>query len=565
MQSSPGQRNPSGFSRQASWLATVAGAARPVIRPLPTTIGVLALCASLLVIYATPLGPWVFSDSTEYIVSARNVLSGRGLGLIQASGEFQPIYLHPPLYPLILAGGGFLGIDVAAWARVLNAILFGGTVMLVAGLIHYATKSAWMAIASALTVAINPVMLRLYTGAMPEPVFFVAGLGAMLLLMSYWSLRTPWRLGAAGILCGVAILTRYPGVVFVAVGVLGLAFFGTAGLKRRTRDIGLFAVLALLPLVVWQAWLGSQYEVAFGRQWNFETGNLWQALVPFRIGVVTNVWGWIPYNISLPPVPYFLKPRLLLLAAGIMVALAAISVTSAGRRDPTPWRMAHSPQLLVLSTASAVLNLGILAGAVAYTLPALDLGDIDSRILLPTQIGLTLAAFTVAHLTLRAWPKWSWIRWLESAALILFLSWYLSQSWEFVADMRQDGAGYTSRAWRNSPTLKAIENLPPDLPLISSESAALTFLLDRPAYDIPELVRGEETRPFVRFGDGQDLEERLFREQGAALVFFDLSYGHFFQLYEDETEQRLQVLVHGLREHGRYADGAIYFYPSSEE
>jgi len=302
-----------------SWRATAAGAARLVIRPLPTTIAVLALCGTLVVIYATPLGPWVFSDSTEYIVSARNLVSGRGLGLIQASGEFQPIYLHPPLYPLILAGGGFLGVDVAAWARVLNAILFGGTVMLVAGLIHYATKSAWMAIASALTVAINPVMLRLYTGAMPEPVFFVAGLGAMLLLMSYWSLRTPWRLGAAGILCGVAILTRYPGVVFVAVGVLGLAFFGTAGLKRRTRDIGLFAVLALLPLVVWQAWLGSQYEVAFGRQWNFETGNLWQALVPFRIGIVTNVWGWIPYNTYLPPLPYYLKPRLLLAAAKFSV------------------------------------------------------------------------------------------------------------------------------------------------------------------------------------------------------------------------------------------------------
>jgi hypothetical protein len=408
-------------------------------------------------------------------------------------------------------------------------------------------------------------MLELYTGAMPEPVFFVAGLGAMLLLMSYLNLGKLRRLGAAGILSGMAILTRYPGVVFVAAGVLGLALFGNAGLKRRTRDIGLFAVLALLPLVAWQAWLGSQYEVAFGRQWNFETGSLWQALVPFRIGMVTNVWGWIPYNTYLPPVPYYLKPRLLLAAAGLMVALAAISVARVLRRDSTPWRMARIPQLLVLSTASAVLNLGILAGAFAYTLPALDLGDIDRRILLPTQIGLTLAAFTVAYLALRAWPKWRWIRWLQSAAVILFSSWYLSQSWEFVADMRQDGAGYTSRAWRNSPTLRAIENLPSDLPLISSESAVLTFLLDRPAYDIPELVRGEEMRPFARFGDGQDLEERLFREEGAAFVFFDSSYGHFYRLYENETEKRLQVLVHGLREYGRYADGAIYFYQSSEE
>src|SRR3989304_3367614 len=56
---------------RASWLAKLA---ETVHLWLPALIG------TGVVLYATVLGPWVHSDSVEFIVSARNLLSGGGLG-----------------------------------------------------------------------------------------------------------------------------------------------------------------------------------------------------------------------------------------------------------------------------------------------------------------------------------------------------------------------------------------------------------------------------------------------------------------------------------------------------
>src|SRR3972149_12238204 len=42
-------------------------------------LAVIGMTAALMGVYATDWGPWVGSDSVEYLESARNLASGRGL------------------------------------------------------------------------------------------------------------------------------------------------------------------------------------------------------------------------------------------------------------------------------------------------------------------------------------------------------------------------------------------------------------------------------------------------------------------------------------------------------
>ncbi len=88
----------------------------------------LALMGSIMIYYSTVWGPWVYSDSTEYIVSARNLLQGHGLGLFGASGAFHPLSLHPPFYSLVLSLFGAFGADLVTTARWINVVLFGLTI-----------------------------------------------------------------------------------------------------------------------------------------------------------------------------------------------------------------------------------------------------------------------------------------------------------------------------------------------------------------------------------------------------------------------------------------------------
>jgi hypothetical protein len=100
------------------------------IHPIIWMIILISIAGSIAIVYSTRWGPWAYSDSTEYIVSARTFISGRGLGFYAPSGSFERLSLHPPFYSLLLSAFGLLGIDMLAAARWLNVFLFGATIFL---------------------------------------------------------------------------------------------------------------------------------------------------------------------------------------------------------------------------------------------------------------------------------------------------------------------------------------------------------------------------------------------------------------------------------------------------
>ncbi|NMC81162.1 MAG: hypothetical protein GYA59_17520, partial [Chloroflexi bacterium] len=65
----------------------------------------VALLGVWVLLLSTHWGPGIGGDATIYITSARNLLEGRGLGLIGPRGEFRLLPYFPPFFSLVLSAG----------------------------------------------------------------------------------------------------------------------------------------------------------------------------------------------------------------------------------------------------------------------------------------------------------------------------------------------------------------------------------------------------------------------------------------------------------------------------
>ena len=83
----------------------------------------LSIAGIIVVLVATHRygGAGIDPDSVDYIACARNLLSG--IGLLDHEGL--PFTKWPPLFPLLLAALGAVGVDPLQGGRLLNAAAFG--------------------------------------------------------------------------------------------------------------------------------------------------------------------------------------------------------------------------------------------------------------------------------------------------------------------------------------------------------------------------------------------------------------------------------------------------------
>ncbi|GMR10743.1 MAG: hypothetical protein BMS9Abin28_1566 [Anaerolineae bacterium] len=523
-------------------------------------LAAVSAAAAAIVLYATSFAPWAFSDGAGYLMLARNLLSGRGLGLMRASGDFQPLSMHPPLYPLSLAFFGLSGAELLSVARWLDAGLFALTVFIIGATIFWVTRNTWLALAAASITLVSPSLVGLYAGAMSEPLFFVLGLASLLSILVFLETDRRWLLALAGLAAGATVVTRYLGLAYVGAGIVGLLILGSRTPRRRITDAIVYMLLAAAPTVLWFGWVNAQSGADAPRQWLFDLSDLWARTEPIRGGVVAEVWSWIPFAAA-TAVPYRYQLGAVAVIAVMLGALLALALRRLNRA--TALLQNRAVQSVTLQAAMILIYMTTLSAVFLFGRPPLDAGDIDQRILTPVYIAMILGVFSAIPLTLEAWPKRRWIISVPLVAAALAIVWYLPQSLQIASDLRERSRGFTSVAWQNSETVKTAAALAQDIALISNESTAIMFHLDRPAYDVPELLRGEPLETYTRFGEGDFGEERIFREQGAALVLFDSVFWQLRPMYGDETEARLQQLTEGLDLYADLADGAIYFYPSA--
>jgi 4-amino-4-deoxy-L-arabinose transferase-like glycosyltransferase len=526
-----------------------------------------ALLGAALLAFATEQGPAVAGDATVYILSARNLLEGNGLGIPGPDGNFRTLSHYPPFFPIVLAGLGAAGFELVDAARFLNIAMFALTILGLGFGVYLSTGSIIYAKVSQLLFLASPILIYQYTWAMTEPLSLFLGFAGLLLLVAWF--RKPsilfWLLSALA--AGLAFLTRLIGVGFVLVGALLILLMGSGSLAKRVS--GAFAYLAAgsLPMLAWSFLDYLRTGTLASRDLGIldfagaPAGHLLHIFQSLRS--VFESW-LVPASwVADPPYPVMINSLLLLTAASVFIVSAALALWRAGKQNQFHWRKDTAATLLV--SLLVFLFVYLLLGVLLYItiLPRIDL---NNRMLLPAHAAVLGAALISGYLLVRNYYS---LRWLPIAVYAVFLgviAWYGFRSLRIVVDLNENMIGFLGRGWQNSETVRAVGDLPASTVLISNEEAALLFLTGRAAYPVLEFYELQPRSQMTTFGELQEDEiERVFREEEAALVLFFTMREQLNELYGERAFMRAEILTRGLYLHFIGSDGAVFFYKNPAE
>ena len=218
--------------------------------PFALLIVVLAgLGTAHILVRTATYGPASIYDSIRFLSTALNFLAGEGwqdfMGL--------PLTGWPPLFPLLLAAFGWVGIEPLAAGRFINATAFGLTILAAGCWLRSNLRSRWLVLAAVATIAASLPLSHWMAHFITEPLFVLFTLLALMQLASFLHQRTDAPLWWAAVCTALAALTRYPGVVLIGTGVLLL--LPRARLKQ-TLGFGAIASLPLLGVLA-HNWAGT--------------------------------------------------------------------------------------------------------------------------------------------------------------------------------------------------------------------------------------------------------------------------------------------------------------------
>lgn len=215
---------------------------------LLVVIAVLGVAVNL---YQTRSGPAVGGDSVQYVMAAHNLLEGKGYSRLTGDGGIIPVTGFPPFYSTVLSVVGGFGADLYQASRLMNALFFGGALILVSLLMVRATHSLWLALLANLLIISSMTVLKFYGMVITEPLYILISLLVLYGLWRFLESASRSLLILLGALSGAAILTRYVGASLVGTGLLMILVFGKGSWRKRGLDAVLFAAIAFIPLALW--------------------------------------------------------------------------------------------------------------------------------------------------------------------------------------------------------------------------------------------------------------------------------------------------------------------------
>ena len=510
----------------------------------------LSLLGAALIVYATYWGPWGWSDSVEYVEVAHNIQAGLGPIIIKGSGNISLITLHPPFYSYVLSGIGLSGMDLVSAARWLDVALFAAF-LLSLGLSFYAlTSQPLLALAVCLYFVTSPVIILDFSSLLSEPLFFTLAILGIILLVFYLQKKNRWFLIPSALLLGLALTTRFAGITFIATVVLVLLLYQKNDLKRWVVDAALFSAISAGPLLIWMIYLrgmGGSF-VTFSNPFV----NWFQTLYTFGVSFIHVIWNWLPKMVTR------YKIIILLLAILILAALILVGIRRKRRLKLHGDHLKPSIQLGITFLASGVVYFAFmfLTTFIRSLKPT-----IDDRILSPILISFFIGFIIFFSYLLEDGGPNRLSQWVPFLLVVALVSFNILPMLKNVQLLHDQGVGYTSAQWQGSSVIPVLRQLPPNIPIVSSNIDAIMFFTFRPARRLPELENKAQVKVYQTFGnDLSNASEAVFREKGAALVIFNSDYHLFSDLYGKNTSARLEALTKGLYKYYEGPDGAIFFY-----
>ena len=504
-------------------------------------------------------GVGVGGDATIYITSARNLLAGKGLGLINAAGDFRLIPYFPPFYSLVLAVPGLFTDNLPLAALILNLVLHAGLVFLITYWTISVSDNLFPGLLLGMLLAGSPIIIPAASWAMSEPLAVLLGFSGLILLEKSLVEDQRFAFWASAILLGLSFLTRYSSAAFIGAAVLLIfCFEGETWKKRFLRAFG-YGFVSVIPMIVWLVIDFTKTSTVASRSMlSGKTAELWAAFLP-KIKHVFVLW-ILPDSLS-ATMPGFLVTFISIFIVLFTVGCLAGSVYAlrGGTQYPRYARM------FFLLSAMNLLYLLLIVFVSLNTYPPIT---INTRMLLPVYI----ANFWLIYLLFALFGEYNHRlsrTFVFNTALFLFTALCCYRGYRIASQNAIDGLGYNSTTWKNSETIAYIrENIPEDKTIVTNEETALLFLLDRRTWPMHEVYVNEPDAEYYAYESDTAVEtdssRQTFRKGGAYLVVFDSFEDQMADIYRENTRERMDKLFANLNVLFDGDDGTIYTLEKTE-
>ncbi|WP_205480305.1 ArnT family glycosyltransferase [Sphingomonas arenae] len=473
-----------------------------------------------------------------------------GIGILPDSVAYMHIGSashFAPGYTWLLQAFEPLNHDIVGNAKYVGLVLVIINTWLFWRLLYRFCGSTPLAVAGTALIAFSPVYITMHRVAMSEPLLLFGIAASALLFVHGLERRRPVWFVPAGVLMGLAILTRFAAAPMLAA---------LCGVRLALRDVPLrsrlvqCALLAGPAVVVCAIWLMANHlsaSASTGRELSFN-GN--PSLALWNSGLQSLSIMLLPAPIpSAVRVPFFL----LNLAATLWLG-AAYARRWLGDADGLQ-RSGWAALPIVFGLFALFYALFLVASVlIQASLP------LNGRILLPLYVALVLVAVMAASALSRAGVL---PRHLRTGLLILGAIILVSHAVRTAATTReafQSGVGYADIAWSRSPVLREVERLPTDARLYSNAPDVISFRLNRPAEYLPRKVnhltlKEDPRNPF-------SAQMRRLRD--------DLESGRAYVVVIDRVDWRFYIVPEAellrdvpLQRIANVSDGRVYQFASA--
>lgn len=478
-----------------------------IIHLFPTIF--LSVCGVVLILVQTRFGPGVNGDTVHYVMGAQNLLAGNGYSRNSGGGEILPITGFPPLFSSVLAGLGWLGMDVYDGARVLNAILFGANILLVGILIQRYTQSRWAAAIGSTLILVSSTQIEFHIMALSEPLFMFLMLLVIFCLAQYLDSYSLVLLVFSGIVACLATLTRYVGFSLIGAGGLSLILLSRESWKRRLSDLVLFWGITLLPIYFWFKRNADVSGTLTNRVLSFHLMD--PKLV--RVFIAETASWFTPRNLGLPRPVRNVLVGIIALPWPILFFFRELKDYFQRKEQPRrsfwtlPWILLFN---IILIIGVLIINTTLLDAGTPVSAPPRYLTPVfASMVILFILIVYRLLEDIKLHSSFRIVP-------LLYAGMLIGL--YGAQSMEIVKHPTS-AIGYTGYKLARMDVVNELEALDPNLPIISNNPEMVFVFINRPAYMWPiqfDHYTLEDREDFE--GQLEATEEKL--RQGGVIVVF---------------------------------------------
>jgi 4-amino-4-deoxy-L-arabinose transferase-like glycosyltransferase len=406
-------------------------------------------------------------------------------------------------------------------------------------------------------VAVSPILLPVYSWAMAEPLTIALGFSGLCLCLWYLKTRTIGKnkwIVAAGLLLGLAFMTRYSAAAFLAAGILMNLIWLDEKFKRRIQFAFILGLAGVIPVAAWvfvqigqTATVSSRSILTFSQMIE-RFSHFWPQL---NNAIVV----WLVPASFLDVAPYSLWINQALPLAGL-IGLASLCVFLNPKNPQTVVR--YLVQMLWLFSGLYFL---VILLVYLTTYPPIT---IDNRMLSPMHIAMVWLTGLVFAEGIHRTRKT--IRVIIIALALVFVGWYGLRTWRIVQQNAVTGLGYNAITWKASPLISRLRLLDDKKGIVTNEPMAVLYLTGRISQPLAEIYFDEPVMTFARYGDGQpDLDpvEADFQKGKSLLVIFNTLASQLQPIYGEEAQNRANSLLNNLDIVLSTEDGAILEYPAS--